>query len=217
MLRAATSALALAGAAAVAPPCAQYDPKLETPCNIVVANQTNYVVRQYNPLGQQAFTFANVTGANYNSAVGTGFRANFEYIEGSNSVGVKIPMTAPVLTFGNGSDWHVGFYCPASLYPTVASIPVPSDSDVIITPLPDSVYYAVVEFPGFAGLNDYQTYQASLLKWLAADGVSVVPADSPAAYAGTNFAYAGYDSPFTIFNRHNEVWIQVEWPTAGKA
>eukprot|EP00639_Heterosigma_akashiwo_P024599 CAMPEP_0194705872 /NCGR_PEP_ID=MMETSP0295-20121207/29219_1 /TAXON_ID=39354 /ORGANISM="Heterosigma akashiwo, Strain CCMP2393" /LENGTH=162 /DNA_ID=CAMNT_0039601695 /DNA_START=64 /DNA_END=552 /DNA_ORIENTATION=+ len=65
--------------------------------------------------------------------------------------------------------------------------------------------YAALLFPGFAAEADWPAREAELRAALAADGVAVKPGDEE-----WGVVYAGYDSPFVLFNRHNEVWIEVE-------
>ena len=121
-----------------------------------------------------------------------------------------IPMTSPVLfrqnistETGEPNGWEVSFFVP-SKYPTVADVPLPTNTDVTIDEFPQAIKYAVILFGGFAEEADYQTYETKLLDYLKRDAVEVM--DCPCY--GT--VWAGYDSPFVLYNRHNEVMIRVE-------
>jgi hypothetical protein len=57
---------------------------------------------------------------------------------------------------------------------------------------------SVLEFGGYASLSDMQSAEAALRQYAARDGYTVI-ADE------WQVLYLQYESPFTIFNRHNEV------------
>jgi hypothetical protein len=139
----------------------------------------------------------------WKTANGDGFQASFDYISGANADSVKIPMTAPVISRSNDSyNWNIGFFVPASLYPTLNHIPAPlPNSSLSIVPLPLTTF-AVLEFGGFAQESDFVTNAATLRGFLARDNVQV-------ANDEWNEVWCQFDSPFTIFNRHNQVWIHI--------
>lgn len=200
------SVAALASAQIPKPPCSQYDPtkKLESPCNIVISNSSlGYVIRAYGVGTPQSWSTAEVTGTTLAEVDQEGFGLNFAYISGANVAKTKIPMTAPVLTRQKDTDtWQVSFFTPASLYPSVASVPVPTDANVTITPFPLSTF-AVVEFPGEAVQADFEIAAALLRDALTKDGVVTINDEWAEAWAS-------YDAPFDFFNRHNEVWLHVQ-------
>ena len=101
----------------------QTDPtkKLETPCNVELVNTTRYQLRAYGLPAGQSFSTASVQASSWGAATQKGFGSNFAYISGANKQGVKIPMTAPVVTRNPGGDeanWLVSFFTPQSIYPT---------------------------------------------------------------------------------------------------
>jgi hypothetical protein len=177
--------------------------QLESPCQITVVNASGYQIRLYGVGSQQAYSNAHIQATSFDAAQGAGFEANFNFISGANSASVKIPMTAPVLIRTNDTyNWDVGFFVPASLYPTLDSIPQPTNTNMDIVPLPAFTTFAVIEFGGFASEDDYLGASANLRSFLARDNITVVE-DSWME------AWAGYDAPDVLFNRHNEVWIHV--------
>ncbi|XP_030833519.1 heme-binding protein 2-like [Strongylocentrotus purpuratus] len=91
------------------------------------------------------------------------------------------------------SNFTVSFYIPAE---HSANPPAPSDSNVFFSTIPAHRAY-VKSFGGFASQDDWIQAGAELGRALDASH----PYDSSYHYT------AGYDSPFTIFNRHNEVWF----------
>jgi len=56
----------------------------------------------------------------------------------------------------------------------------------------------VIEFGGYASLSDMQSAEATLRGYVARDGYTVIEDE-------WQVLYLQYESPFTIFNRHNEV------------
>ena len=142
----------------------------------------------------------------WGAATQKGFGANFAYITGANKQGVKIPMTAPVVTRNPGGDeanWLVSFFTPQSIYPTGAAAPVPTGAGMAIELLPLSTF-AVVEFGGEATEATYKLASSLLKDALKADNVTLADAADPWAEA-----WCGYDAPNDFVNRHNEAWVKV--------
>jgi SOUL heme-binding protein len=187
--------------------CAQ---TIETPCYSLVLNATSFQVRLYGAGLPQAWSTAAVVGS-FSDATQEGFQANFDYIEGANSASVKIPMTAPVLARPtNTSDvaWRISFFTPTSLYPLPQSIPAPTSSDVTLDIVPaNGVLVATTYFPGFATYDDFLNAEISLRGALLHANLTPVDANGGADFARV---YVQYDSPFSLFNRHNEVWLQLQ-------
>ncbi len=207
----------------------QYDPthKLETPCNVELKNTTRYQVRAYGiGAGQQSFSTAKVTAADWASATNQGFGANFAYITGANTQKKKIPMTAPVLTRNvgsSGNEWLVSFFTPQSIYPDTSTTPQPTAANMYIDVLPLTTF-AVLEFPGEANGVSYALQKDKLVAALQADNIRTrgttrrmrVPpraACSRACAPPSHPHPLGTPAPRTraqdLFNRHNEVWIQI--------
>jgi SOUL heme-binding protein len=154
----------------------------------------------------QSWSTANVVANNWTSATRSGFYLNFAYIEGNNNHATKIPMTAPVATRNPGGDeknWLVSFFTPASIYSSIAEVPVPTDANVNIEAFPLSTF-AVVEFGGEADEFDYKVASNLLKDALKQDGVTLAPISDPWAEV-----WCGYDAPDDIFNRHNEAWVKI--------
>ena len=183
----------------------QYDPthKLETPCNVELQNTTRYQIRVYGINGESWSTAA-VKADNYSSATRAGFYKNFAYIQGANVPKTKIPMTAPVATRTHDEqNWLISFFTPTSLYPSLESVPQPTDPDVSIERFALSTF-AVVEFGGEANEFDYKTANELLKAALVEDGVTLAPVSDD-----WSEVWCGYDAPNDIFNRHNEAWVKI--------
>ncbi|KAJ0026857.1 hypothetical protein NQD34_017857 [Periophthalmus magnuspinnatus] len=147
-----------------------------------------------------------LTGMDWDAAMGTGFRRLFKYIGGTNQNKVKVEMTAPVSCFvepGEGptceSKFTVSFYIPEEHQ---ATPPEPTDPDVFIEHRKEFTAY-VRTHGGFSNEQMKRDELLKLVESLKRDGVEFV--DQP-------FYVAGYDSPFKLTNRRNEVWILQKKP-----
>ncbi|ESO88880.1 hypothetical protein LOTGIDRAFT_193167 [Lottia gigantea] len=154
-----------------------------------------YEERQY---PETKWVSTSIQGMVLKEATSKGFRRLFNYIQGANKSGVKIEMTSPVPTKvvpGAGPNcentFTVSFFIPPE---NAANPPEPTDKDVFIDSWPAQTIYART-FGGFAKDDDWLTNSQELAKDLK---------DKP-----LNQSYwftAGYDSPFKMFSRRNEVW-----------
>lgn len=152
-------------------------------------------------------------GMSRDNGMSGSFMTLFRYIDGDNSAKAKIPMTAPVLTkiepgagpFCNNT-FTTSFYNPYSYQKAGANIPKPTNPSVFIQNTPAMEVY-VSKFGGFANDDDYKTKATQLMTQLQEANI---PFDSNVWFT------AGYDSPFTLVNRHNEVWALAK-PAAAAA
>lgn len=170
---------------------------LECPTFTTVHTTEEYEERQYD---LSHWVSTEVMGMNYEAAVSEGFDRLFNYIDGHNANKQKIAMTAPVATRvipGQGpaceTNFTVSFFIPAEHQ---ANPPAPSDDKVFFSQIPAHRSY-VKSFGGFASQDDWINAAAELANTL----------NDPSLYDGSYYYTAGYDSPFTFFNRHNEVWF----------
>ncbi|XP_050413705.1 heme-binding protein 2 [Patella vulgata] len=137
----------------------------------------------------------------YQVAQSTMFRKLFLYISGNNTRGEKIAMTSPVITRlipGPGPACESNFTMSFYISNTVANPPTPTDTTVKLTQLPALVAY-VRSFPGFATSDLWVQEATQLAQDL--NGKS---------FNSAYFYTAGYDGPFRVVNRHNEVWFLAE-------
>ena len=133
------------------------------------------------------------------------FQTLFKYISGENDQKVKIPMTVPVLvamkmsTDKNDSlDVKMHFFVP----PTNLTIPKPTSDAVKILSYPKVCTYVRV----FGG------YQMEINKNLLYQRKKLTNALDKAGlkYQESLMVYAGYDSPWKVFHRHNEIMLGVK-------
>ena len=132
------------------------------------------------------------------------FRKLFKYITGENEEKAKIKMTAPVLVSvkdmkdAETSRVNMGFFIPPA---ESATIPAPTRDDVIIGEMSPMCVY-VLSYGGWQMSLD-KTFHKKVNE-LKADLKKAGVEDFDES-AGPMFA--GYDSPFRLFNRHNEIML----------
>lgn len=122
----------------------------------------------------------------------------FEYYKGSNRQHAKINMTAPVLVDIENSTYTVYFYLP-KLYQSGVP-PQASLADIVEVKLPKNKYAAVRRYGGFVDEKNIAEEVASLKK-----GLQGTPYQEAAKVDGVTVA--GYNSPFELTNRVNEVFL----------
>merc|ERR1711963_1185 len=172
---------------------------LDCPIYTVVDTNNDYELRRYNVTKWAAITKEGADRDSVNSGM---FRTLFNYIDGHNAANTKIPMTAPVLmrvVHGQGPNCGTNFTMHFMLPHAMWSSPItPSDNHVSLVTLPAMDVY-VKSFPGWARDDDYMQAALALSQKLSAEGV---------AFQHDQWFTAGYDGPYQLLNRHNEVWIQ---------
>lgn len=163
----------------------------------------DYEIRTYQATKWMSTT---VSGMQWDTAMNTGFKRLFSYIQGNNQNKVSVDMTAPVscrVDPGDGptceSNFTVSFYIPEKLQDNP---PEPKDPQLFVEHRKEFTAY-VRTYGGFSNEKMKREEHLKLLESLQRDGVQYV--DKP-------FYTAGYDSPFKLTNRRNEVWVLKKKP-----
>ncbi|MBN3306049.1 heme-binding protein 2 [Amia ocellicauda] len=158
----------------------------------------DYEIREYE---QTKWASTAVSGMQYDAALNTGFMRLFRYIQGNNEKKAKIEMTAPVTCLvdpGAGpfceTTFTTSFYVPEEHQ---ADTPKPSDPDVFIEDRKTLTVF-VRTYGGFSNEQKSREELLQLIESLRRDGQQFVE---------EQYYTAGYDSPFKMLNRHNEVWL----------
>ncbi|KAJ3607126.1 hypothetical protein NHX12_026640 [Muraenolepis orangiensis] len=173
--------------------------KLQTPKFTPGAKQgEDYEVRTYHSAKWVSTT---TTGLQWDPCISTGFRKLFKYIQGTNQNNTSVEMTAPVACLvepGAGpaceSSFTVSFYIPEELQ---ENPPQPSDETVFLETKKEFTVYV----RGYGGFSKEESKRENLLKLMESLQRDGVPFQDQPYYT------AGYDSPFKLTNRRNEVWI----------
>ena len=138
----------------------------------------------------------------FNDALNTGFNRLFNYISGENEGNVTIDMTAPVLDYimddTKKEVYTISFYVP-SKYQKPNYPPKPTNPKVFISTI-GPIEVGVTAFDGFENPREDREQEKIIDNSLSSAGVS---------YDKNNWFFGGYDPPFRLTGRHNEVWVQV--------
>mmetsp|Transcript_8669 Transcript_8669/g.28584 ORF Transcript_8669/g.28584 Transcript_8669/m.28584 type:complete len:227 (+) Transcript_8669:86-766(+) len=172
---------------------------IECPHFEVVHKTDAYEVRSYDATVWATTLLKDV---DWDKAEKSGFMRLFNYISGENEQAIKIPMTAPVrnqVAPGAGpfcaSSFNISFYVPAAFQ---QSPPAPTDATISIRREAAYTYY-VAQGKGFWKEDDTEKAAAKLAEALTADGLT---------FDNSTWFFAGYDPPFRLIDRHNEVWFR---------
>ena len=136
----------------------------------------------------------------YSTATNGMFWKLFNYIRGNNEEEKKIEMTIPVKTRVDLDDnakckgVTMAFFIPSKLH---ANPPVPKDKEVFNLEEEGAVMYAKA-FGGFAKEKDWENHLQNLKDSLERDGKH---------YSKDLYYAAGYDPPYRLFGRRNEVLL----------
>jgi hypothetical protein len=167
--------------------------KTETQVYKVIKVEKEFEIRFYPSTTMAAITSSAKT---YKELGSSGFRKLAGYIFGDNKENKQIAMTAPVHMNINDSVSSMSFVMPANY--TKDNLPLPNNADVIIQTTPDE-YVAAITFDGFASRETIQKYTTILEKALQEKKLS---------YFG-NFRFLGYNPPYQLFGRKNEIIVSV--------
>eukprot|EP01012_Entosiphon_sulcatum_P047438 TRINITY_DN643_c0_g1_i1.p3 TRINITY_DN643_c0_g1~~TRINITY_DN643_c0_g1_i1.p3 ORF type:complete len:212 (+),score=45.88 TRINITY_DN643_c0_g1_i1:68-703(+) len=176
---------------------------LECPVYTVVNRTGNVEIRTYEPAYWVSTNYSGADNDAYRTATETCFHRLFDYISGQNANHQSINMTAPVTVRiypGAGPNCNttftVSFFVPFAYQ---GKAPAPS-SNLVFLDLVPAATVATLSYGGFS--EDWQTEVlprfSDLIQFLDSHQVK---------YDATRLETAVYDGPYTIINRHNEVWL----------
>ncbi len=165
--------------------------KTETQGYSVIRDEKLFEIRFYPAANLAKITS---TSKSYRDLGYSGFGKLAKYIFGGNIENKKIAMTSPVHMDIGDSISTMAFVMPAHL--TINDLPKPNNSEITIeTTEPE--YVAAIKFGGFANTASINKQKEILKKALDQKGLT---------YFG-NFRYLGYNPPYQIFGRRNEVIV----------
>ena len=168
---------------------------LGSPPFTTIADKESYQIRKYQP---SKWVGTEVKSRSCKDASNTSFWRLFKYISGENATKQKIPMTTPVSVKVPGQNgertFTTHFYIPVEFQ---ADTPAPTNPDVSFYECPECTVY-VISYSGFTSDDKLLQYATQLGTLLDRDGVD---------YVKEHYFYCGYDPPYRLFNRHNEVWF----------
>ena len=167
--------------------------KIETPKYTVLKSYDDFELRQY---GSMILAQTVMQSASYENTSNQGFRTVASYIFGGNDENKKIAMTAPVI-MEMGDDTKMSFVMPKEH--SIESLPEPSSEEVKILKVSPKKY-AVITFPGYANNKKIDKYAKKLLKSIKSEGLETVG----------NVKFMGYNAPWQVIGRKNEIAVEVK-------
>jgi len=139
---------------------------------------------------------------NYREVSYSGFRRIAGYIFGGNEEGRQIAMTSPVHMDITDQGSSMSFVMPSAY--TMSDLPRPNDPGVRIEKSSDE-YVAAIRFSGFASDDAIRTQTERLANLLREKDIEPVG----------NFRYLGYDPPYRLIGRRNEIIVKIDWREEG--
>jgi hypothetical protein len=167
--------------------------KTETQAYKIIRIEKEFEIRFY-----PSATLAKISSnsKSYKDLGSSGFGKLANYIFGGNSENKQIAMTSPVHMDIGDSVSTMAFVMPSNF--TKENLPKPKNAEVQIqTTEPE--YVAALTFSGFASTEKINEHKALLEKLMKENGIS---------YFG-NFRYLGYNPPYQLLGRRNEIIVSV--------
>ena len=164
----------------------------ETQPYAVLKKYDAFEVRKYD---SALYTSVNLNTDTYDKTSGTGFRVLAGYIFGGNEENKKIAMTSPVSMEIDDTS-KMSFLVPAGL--SMEDMPKPTNKDIYFEKK-EAKIMAAIEFGGWADDAKIESYKKKLVGELLKNNIQFVG----------KFAYLGYNPPFDLINRRNEIVVEL--------
>ena len=142
------------------------------------------------------FTSVKLATKGYNNSSGQGFSILARYIFGNNERNEKISMTSPV-SISLEDSMTMMFMVPKKLNKDM--LPKPNQSGIEFREEPAKTV-AAIRFSGWANDTKIEKYKQNLKAALDAEGIKY----------SNQFYFFGYNAPYEVFNRKNEVIVELQ-------
>lgn len=159
----------------------------------VIKKFDDFEIRLYQ---EAKFSYVKMNGNTYKQTANSGFRMLAGYIFGDNETGEKIAMTSPVSMEMNDSV-TMKFMVPANY--NMEDLPTPKNEKIKFKTEPEKLV-AAISFGGWANDEKIHEYAQKLYNLLDQNNIK----------HSNNFSYFGYNPPFKIINRRNEVIVELD-------
>jgi hypothetical protein len=166
---------------------------IETYSFKVIDTYETIEIRQYEA---SLFTSVQMPSNNYRKTSSKGFSVLAGYIFGGNDKEEKIAMTSPVAMSLKDSTTML-FLVPKKY--TRDNLPVPNDSSIEFKDVPEKKV-AAISFGGWANDLKIAAFKKNLITALNSKGIEYTD----------NFYFLGYNAPMEVFNRKNEIIVELK-------
>ncbi|MCH2229274.1 MAG: heme-binding protein [Crocinitomicaceae bacterium] len=155
-----------------------------------IAFKDGFQIREYS---QQIVASTQLNGTSYSKVSSQGFKKIASYIFGGNSNNEQIAMTSPV-QMDMGEKPTMSFFMPNNL--SSQDLPRPNFKDVYLHVQPSKIV-AAIEFSGWASDEILISKFNELKQKLDKESITYE----------NSYSYLGYNPPYQIINRKNEIII----------
>lgn len=159
----------------------------------VVKSFDDFEIRKYAPAN---FSYVTLDTKTYGASSSNGFRQLAAYIFGGNEASQEIAMTSPV-EMEMDEKMTMKFMVPKAY--ALADLPQPNNKNVKFKQEPERIV-AAIRFSGYANDKLIDFYKKALSKLIQVHGFQ----------HNGEFSFLGYNSPFDVFNRRNEVIVELK-------
>ena len=159
----------------------------------VIKKYKNFEIRTYD---EALFTSVKLNSNNYKNESSKGFSILAGYIFGGNDKKQKIAMTSPV-TMSLEDSMTMMFMVPKKF--NKETLPKPKNSQIKFKQVPKKTV-AAISFGGWANDKKIEKYKQKLITALKTEGISHT----------NKFYFFGYNPPYEVFNRRNEIIVELE-------
>ena len=166
---------------------------IETYAFTIIDSYETIEIRQYEA---SLFTSVQMSSNNYRKTSSKGFSVLAGYIFGGNDKEEKIAMTSPVAMSLKDSTTML-FLVPKKY--TRDNLPVPNDSRIEFKDMPEK-RVAAISFGGWASDSKIAAFKSKLITALNTKGIKYTD----------NFYFLGYNAPMEVFNRKNEIIVELK-------
>ncbi len=173
--------------------------KIEKHKYTVLKEFDQFEVRQYEAA---LFSSVKMDAKTYEETSSSGFRVLAGYIFGGNEENEKIAMTSPVV-MEMGDSMKISFMVPSNY--TEKDLPKPKNSRIFFE-RKEGAIIAAIRFGGWANDKRIEKHQKQLSEALAKQGIK---------HSG-KFSYLGYNPPYALIARRNEVVVELVGFVMGK-
>ena len=166
---------------------------IETYPYVVKKKYDHFEIRSYEAT---LFTSVQLSTKGYKNSSSKGFSILAGYIFGNNERNEKISMTTPVSMSLEDSTTMM-FMVPKKL--NKETLPKPNQSSIEFKEEPAKLI-AAISFGGWANDDKIEKYKQELKAALNAEGIKYT----------NKFYFFGYNAPYEVFNRKNEVIVELQ-------
>ena len=166
---------------------------IETYPYVVIQKYEQFEIRNYEA---SLFTSVQLANQGYKDTSGKGFSILASYIFGGNERNEKIAMTSPV-TMSLEDTMTVMFMVPRAK--SKEMLPKPKQPQIAFKEEPAKTV-AAIRFDGWANDKKIEKYKKKLKTALDQEGITYT----------NRFQFFGYNAPYEVFNRRNEVIVELE-------